>query len=122
MERSWKVALPAPPPLPPPVGMCAEFVTPQEYDSTSTSSLCLASRDSPLMSPIFAKMSAAMEHLKRFNVRLTAGRITNAAEESRNCDLFGVNGSTSVDPSSAASVDHRRSVNDFDFARSSLCR
>src|SRR5262249_40890865 len=50
MERSWKVALPAPPPLP--VGMCAEFVTPQEYDSTSTSSLCLSSRDSPLMSPI----------------------------------------------------------------------
>src|SRR5262249_10442409 len=61
MERSWKVALPAPPPLP--VGMCAEFVTPQEYDSTSTSSLCLSSRDSPLMSPIFAKMSAATEHL-----------------------------------------------------------
>src|SRR5262245_47023509 len=25
--------------------------------------LCLSSRDSPLMSPIFAKMSAAMEHL-----------------------------------------------------------
>src|SRR6516225_4226565 len=53
--------LAGPPPLP--VGMCAEFVTPQEYDSTSTSSLCLSSRDSPLMSPIFAKMSAAMEHL-----------------------------------------------------------
>src|SRR5215831_18395104 len=69
MERSWKVALPAPPPLPPPpVGMCAKFVTPQEYDSTSTSSLCLSSRDSPLMS---------------------------------------------LDLSSAASLDHRRSVNDF---------
>src|SRR5262245_50943054 len=77
MERSWKVALPAPPPLP--VGMCAVFVTPQEYDSTSTSSLCLSSRDSPLMSPIFAKMSAAMDTPERFIVRLTAGRITNAA-------------------------------------------
>src|SRR5262249_16014683 len=107
MERSWKVALPAPPPLPPPpVGMCAEFVTPQEYDSTWTSSLCLSSRDSPLISPIFAKMSAAMGTPERFIVRLTAGRITHAAEESRNCDLFGVNGSTSVDRSSAASLDH----------------
>src|SRR5262245_40157429 len=34
--------------------------TPQDHDSTSTSSLCLTSRDSPLMSPIFAKMSAAI--------------------------------------------------------------
>ena len=58
MERSWKVALPAPAPLP--VAIVAEFVTPQEKDSTSISSLCLSSRDSPLMSPIFAKMSDAM--------------------------------------------------------------
>ena len=58
-ERSWKVALPAPPPPP----MVAAFATPQENDSTSISSLCLSSADSPLMSPIFAKMSDAMEHL-----------------------------------------------------------
>src|SRR5215831_4507875 len=59
MERSWKVALPAPPP--PPVPIWPGFVTPQEYDSTSTSSLCLLSVDSPLMSPIFAKMSTATD-------------------------------------------------------------
>src|SRR5262245_16455735 len=57
MTRSWKVALPAPPPLP---VLIAGFVTPQEYDSTSISSLCLASRDSPLMSPSLAKMSIAI--------------------------------------------------------------
>ena len=38
----------------------AVFATPQENDSTSISSLCLSSRDSPLMSPIFAKMSDAI--------------------------------------------------------------
>ena len=38
-------------------------VTPQDHESTSTSSLCLASSDSPLMSPIFAKMSAAIGDL-----------------------------------------------------------
>src|SRR5262249_13634657 len=85
MERSWNVALPAPPP--PPEGMCAVFVTPQEYDSTSTSSLCLSSRDSPLMSPIFAKMSAAMATPEHSVMRLTAGRTWNAAEETRDCDL-----------------------------------
>src|SRR5262249_58368623 len=68
------------------------FVTPQEYDSTSTSSLCLSSRDSPLISPIFAKMSAAMATPEQSVVRLAAGRITNAAEESRDRDLMGVNG------------------------------
>src|SRR5262245_46487462 len=56
MVRSWKVALPAP--LPPPPGETdAEFVTPHENESTSISSLCLSSSDSPLMSPIFAKIS-----------------------------------------------------------------
>ena len=40
--------------------MFAGFVTPQENDSTSISSLCLDSWDSPLMSPIFAKMSDAI--------------------------------------------------------------
>src|SRR3977135_3812763 len=58
MDRSWKVALPAP--APPPGPMVAPLVTPQENDSTSISSLCLASADSPLMSPIFAKMSDAI--------------------------------------------------------------
>ena len=36
------------------------FVTPHENESTSISSLCLSSSDSPLMSPIFAKMSDAI--------------------------------------------------------------
>src|SRR5512143_3468326 len=54
-ERSVKVAFPAPPPV-----IFAEFVTPQEYDSTSISSLCLESWDSPLMSPTFAKISDAI--------------------------------------------------------------
>ena len=35
------------------------FVTPQDQLSTSISSLCLSSSDSPLMSPSFAKMSDA---------------------------------------------------------------
>src|SRR5215475_5520366 len=60
-DRSEKVAFPAPPPL---ESIFAEFATPQEYDSTSISSLCLESWDSPLMSPIFAKMSdAILRHL-----------------------------------------------------------
>ena len=58
IDKSWKVALPAPPP--PPVGDPPLLVTPHENDITSISSLCLASSDSPLMSPIFAKMSDAM--------------------------------------------------------------
>src|SRR6266487_1029398 len=58
IERPWKVALPAPPP--PPISIPPVFVTPQENDSASISSLCLASTDSPLMSPIFAKMSVAI--------------------------------------------------------------
>src|SRR5678815_3785319 len=58
MERSWNVALPAPPP--PPEGIAAWFVTPHENESTSISSLCLSSSDSPLISPIFAKMSEAI--------------------------------------------------------------
>ena len=37
-----------------------EIVTPHENEWTSISSLCLASVDSPLMFPIFAKMSDAM--------------------------------------------------------------
>src|SRR5262245_31908319 len=103
MERSWNVALPAPPP--PPEGMCAVLVTPQEYDSTSTSSLCLSSRDSPLMSPIFAKMSAAMATPEHSVMRLAAGRTANAADESRDCDLLRVNG-RSWRTSFAASFDH----------------
>src|SRR5262245_58635018 len=58
INRSWKVALPAPPP--PPVEVDPEFVTPHENESTSISSLCLESTDSPLMSPILAKMSVAI--------------------------------------------------------------
>jgi hypothetical protein len=54
---SWKVALPAPPPAP---VMDAELLTPQENDRTSISPLCLSSADSPLMSPILAKMSEAI--------------------------------------------------------------
>src|SRR6478609_11552379 len=64
MDRSWKVARPAPPP--PPVPALPVFVTPQENESTSISSLCLASSDSPLMSPIFAKMSDAIEPSLKF--------------------------------------------------------
>ena len=59
-DRSWNVALPSPPPDPWPIEPA--LLTPQEYDSTSISSLCLASSDSPLMSPSFAKMSEAMIH------------------------------------------------------------
>jgi len=55
---SWKLALPSPPPLP--CAMEPALFTPHEYDSTSISSLCLSSSDSPLMSPIFAKMSDAI--------------------------------------------------------------
>ena len=40
--------------------MTPAFVTPHENESTSISSLCLSSSDSPLMSPIFAKMSDAI--------------------------------------------------------------
>ena len=56
--KSAKLALPAPPPGPVTDPDCA---TPQDHESTSTSSLCLASLDSPLMSPILAKMSLAMD-------------------------------------------------------------
>src|SRR4029077_327904 len=60
MVRSWKVALPTPPP---PIEITEPgFVTPHENDSTSISSLCLSSIDSPLMSPSFAKISDAMRH------------------------------------------------------------
>src|SRR5437764_12432736 len=59
-ERSWKFALPAPAPLP---ATATEFVTPQDQLRTSISSLCLLSWDSPLMSPSFAKMSAATRGL-----------------------------------------------------------
>src|SRR4030095_11822406 len=38
-------------------------VTPQDHESTSISSLCFESSDSPLMSPIFAKMSVAITML-----------------------------------------------------------
>src|ERR1700754_1503051 len=49
-----------PTPLPLPDEADPEFATPHENESTSISSLCLASSDSPLMSPIFAKMSVAI--------------------------------------------------------------
>src|SRR5262245_65599462 len=68
MVRSWKVALPAPPP-PPPGATAPEFVTPHENESTSISSLCLASIDSPLMSPIFAKMCGAIWTLLNNSLR-----------------------------------------------------
>src|SRR4030095_16033911 len=60
MDRSWKVALPAP--APPPEAMEPAFVTPHENESTSISFLCLSSSDSPLISPSFAKMSDAIGH------------------------------------------------------------
>src|SRR5580765_442892 len=41
--------------------------TPQDQESTSTSSLCLLSSDSPLMSPIFAKMSDAITELLSYD-------------------------------------------------------
>src|SRR6185436_19355363 len=56
--KSLKLALPSPPP--PPWAMVPLCCTPQDHESTSTSSLCLLSRDSPLMSPSFAKMSDAI--------------------------------------------------------------
>src|SRR5262245_24528181 len=72
MERSWNVARPAPPPLPP-GEIDVAFVTPHENESTSISSLCLSSIDSPLMSPSFAKMSDAI------GVLLSTRRDTGAA-------------------------------------------
>src|SRR4051794_6607788 len=62
-ERSWKVGLPAPPPLPSLVAR--GLTTPQDQLRTSISSLCFESSDSPLMSPIFAKMSGATADLPR---------------------------------------------------------
>src|SRR4029078_13348454 len=56
-ERSWKVAFPLPPPLP--VRGALAFVTPQDQLSSSISSLCLSSSDSPLMPPSVAQMSDA---------------------------------------------------------------
>ena len=70
--------MPAPPP--PPVPILPARVTPQEYDSTSISSLCLESVDSPLMSPSFAKMSAAMDAPEHSLVRLTAGKPRSGIE------------------------------------------
>src|SRR6476620_3727758 len=55
-ERSLKCALPVPAPLPDPD---TERDTPQDQLKSSISSLCLLSTDSPLISPIFAKMSGA---------------------------------------------------------------
>src|SRR6478609_10286045 len=60
ISRSSNTALPVAPPPPPPEPVEPVFETPQENESTSISSLCLASTDSPLMSPIFAKMSVAI--------------------------------------------------------------
>ena len=57
-ERSLKLAFPAPPP-PPLRDPDTERDTPQDQLKSSISSLCLLSTDSPLMSPIFAKMSDA---------------------------------------------------------------
>src|SRR5262245_24783967 len=85
MERSWKVALPAPPP-PPPVPMVPVFVTPQEYDSTSTSSLCLLSLESPLMSTIFARMSVAMDAPEQSVVRLADHECSEAVETAIFCE------------------------------------
>src|SRR3954470_25007803 len=62
---SWNAALPSPPPLPEDIEPA--FETPHEYDSTSISSLCLSSSDSPLISPSFAKMSAAISPLLSLN-------------------------------------------------------
>ena len=56
--KSLKLALPAAAPLPP--ATPPAWLTPHDQESTSTSSLCLPSSDSPLMSPSFMKMSAAM--------------------------------------------------------------
>jgi hypothetical protein len=53
MDRSGKVGLPVPTPVAPPLDA---LVTPHENERTSILSLCLASCDSPLMSPIFAKI------------------------------------------------------------------
>src|SRR6188472_939244 len=55
--KSWNEALPAPspPPAPPPV----VFVSPKLQDSTSISSLCLASALSPLMPSNLMKKSTA---------------------------------------------------------------
>src|SRR6478736_7508438 len=89
MERSLKVALPAPPP--PPEPMVPVFVTPQENDSTSISPGCLTSTDSPLMSPIFAKMSDAIWTPQQFVVRLTAGYGRSRGLETP--IYWGVNGS-----------------------------
>src|SRR6476659_2039887 len=47
--------------------------TPHDHESTSISSLCFESSDSPLMSPIFAKMSDAITML------LSYGALTNVA-------------------------------------------
>src|SRR5262245_45022215 len=63
MERSLKVARPPTPP--PPEEPEAGWATPHENESTSISSLCVASVDSPLMSPILAKMPDAIWALLR---------------------------------------------------------
>jgi hypothetical protein len=51
------------------------FVTPHENESTSISSLCFESSDSPLISPIFAKMSDAiwtlLKNLQQMNQRIS---------------------------------------------------
>jgi hypothetical protein len=64
ISDSHQSALPAPPA--PPAAVPPVFVTPHENETTSISSLCLSSSDSPLMSPIFAKMSDAIEPSLRF--------------------------------------------------------
>src|SRR2546427_8295442 len=48
--------------------------TPHDHESTSTSSLCLESSDSPLMSPIFAKMSDAITKLLSYGAFPLADR------------------------------------------------
>ena len=56
--RSWKLTLPDPPP--PPWPRLPDWDRPHAQDSTSISSLCLASRDSPLIVPIRAKIELAI--------------------------------------------------------------
>src|SRR4029077_15954922 len=96
-ERSWKLALPSPPPLPPRISPA--FDTPHDQLRTSISPLCLSSSDSPLMSPIFAKMSDAITGLLSYRSAAGMLRPTRAANatsgawgpkheqaaESRNC-------------------------------------
>jgi hypothetical protein len=58
IDRSWKFALPEPPPLP--EWKVPEFDRPQLHARMSTLSLCFASTDSPLMPSSSRNISTAM--------------------------------------------------------------